>query len=266
MTLSSGRIGLALVAVVVAMAVLAPLVTTRDPFALTGAPLAPPSSDHPMGTDALGRDLLSGVLFGARASLLVAGAVTALAFGCGTSVGLLAGYRGGWVDDVLMRVTELLQTLPRFFLVVVAVALLGPGLDRLVLALGLTSWPALARVVRGETLSLRRADFVVAAEAGGASEVRVLLRTVLPNVMPNAAVLAGLLFAQALLLEASLGFLGLGDPNVMSWGLLVGHAQPFVRVAWWLALFPGLAITAAVLGVNMLADAASGMTGARGRG
>ena len=253
----SGRLGLGLTLCVIGLAALAPLLTSFDPFALSGNSLTPPSLAHVFGTDALGRDVLSGVLFGARTSLLVAGAVSLLSFASGLAVGLAGGFIGGWLDDVLLRMTELLQVLPRFFLVIVVVALLGPGLDRLVLVLGLTSWPLLARVVRGEVLVLRHAEFVLAARATGATTAELLWRTILPNVLPGALVVAGLVFAQTLLLEASLGFLGLGDPNAMSWGLLAGQAQPFLRVAWWLPFFPGVAITIAVLGVNLLTDTVS---------
>lgn len=261
----AGRVGLALTGLVLVMALFAPLLTSLDPFALTGASLLPPSPSHPMGTDALGRDLFSGVVYGARTSLIVAASVSALAFICGAGVGLLAGFRGGVVDDILMRITELLQVLPRFFLAIVAIALFGPGLDRIVLTLGLTSWPVLARVVRADVLSLRHIEFVRAAEASGASSWRILVRQLLPNVLPSAIALVGLLFGQVLLLEASLGFLGLGDPNAMSWGLLAGQAQGFLRVAWWLSFFPGLAITVAVLAVNLIADALAAAFGAARR-
>lgn len=254
-SLPSGRAGLILTGLTLAVTILAPALATADPFALSGPPLAAPSWAHPMGTDALGRDLFSGVLYGARTSLFVASAVTMLTFICGAGIGLIAGYRGGVLDDLLMRVTEMFQVLPRFFLVIVAIALFGAGLDRIVLALGLTSWPVLARVVRAEVFSLRRIEFVRAAESSGASGVHVLWHELLPNVMPSVAVMLGLLFGQVLLVEASLGFLGLGDPNALSWGVLAGQAQGFLRVAWWLAFFPGLAITVAVLGSNLLADA-----------
>ncbi len=253
----SGRLGVVLTLIVILMAVLAPQLTAIDPFALAGESLRSPSPGHWLGTDALGRDLLSGVLFGARSSLLVATAVSVLAFVCGVSVGLVGGYMGGWIDDVLVRTTELMQVMPRFLLVIVVLALFGPGLDRLVLTLGFTSWPVLARVVRSETMVLRDIDFVIAARASGAGAAHILWRSVLPNVMPTAIVVVGLLFGQVLLIEASLGFLGLGDPNAMSWGLLAGQAQPLLRVAWWLSVFPGVAITVAVLGVNLMADSMS---------
>ncbi len=262
-TLPSGAVGVILTGATLAMALLAPFLAPSDPFALSADSLLPPTLSHPMGTDAIGRDLFSGVVHGARTSLFVATAVTAMALACGAIVGMTAGYRGGIIDQVLMRTTELFQVLPRFFLVVVTIALFGPGTDRLILVLGLTSWPVLARVMRGEVLAMRDLDFVVAARASGASAARILWRELLPNVLPSAAVLLGLLFGQTLLVEASLGFVGLGDPNALSWGLLAGQAQGFLRVAWWLALFPGLAIALAVLGVNLLADAWASILGGR---
>ncbi len=252
-----GRLGLALVGLAVAVAVVGPGVAPHDPFVITGGSLVPPSAPHPMGTDALGRDVFSAVLHGARTSLLVATGVGIIAAACGLAVGLLAGYHGGWIDDALMRTTELFQVIPRFFFIITAIALFGPGLDRMVLLLGVTSWPTLARVVRGEVIAMRDLDFIRAAEAMGAPAGRIVGRHLLPNVAPGATVVLGLLFGQVLLLEATLGFLGLGDPSAVSWGMLAAQAQGFLRVAWWLALFPGLAITATVLGVNLLADALS---------
>lgn len=208
-----------------------------------------------MGTDALGRDVFSGVLYGARGSLLVAGGVSLIALLLGTAVGMLAGYRRGWIDDVLMRTTEVFQVIPRFFFAVVAIALFGPGLDRMVLVIGLTSWQVLARVVRGEVMALRDLDFIRASEAMGASAFYIVRHALLPNVMPALVVTLGLLFGQVLLLEATLGFLGLADPGTISWGTMAAQSQGFLRSAWWLALFPGLAITTTVVGVNLLADA-----------
>ena len=259
----AGRVGLGLLVCVCSLGLLAPLLAVSDPFALVGDALTAPSMTHWMGTDALGRDVMSGVIAGTRTSLTIAAAVSVLTFVCGTAIGVIGGYAGGWADEVLLRLTEVLQVLPRFFLVIVVVALFGPGMLQLVLTLGLTSWPVLARVVRGEVLALRRAEFVIAAEAVGATPAEILWRSVLPNVIPVALVIVGLLFGQVLLIEASLGFLGLGDPNAMSWGLMAGQAQPLLRDAWWLALFPGVAITSAVLGANLLADAVSEALGGR---
>ncbi|WP_219415785.1 ABC transporter permease [Pseudonocardia nigra] len=259
----SGSIGSMLVGLVVLTAAFAPLIAPADPFAITGPSLAPPSAAHPMGTDALGRDLLSGIVHGARTSVLVAGSVGVLVLIIGGTVGTVAGYRGGRVDDLLMRATEFVQVLPVFFLAIVVIALFGPGLDRLVLVLGLASWELLARVVRAEVLALRRREFVEAARASGASPLRIVVREILPNALPAAIVYLGLLLAQVILIEASLSYLGLGDPNRISWGYLAGEAQDYLRVAWWLALFPGAAVVIAVLGMNLLADALTDVLGGR---
>lgn len=257
----AGVVGLLLTALVVVVGAFAPALAPHDPFALSGPPLASPSPAHPMGTDALGRDVLSGVVYGARTALLVVAGVAALALAVGILVGTASGYRGGWVDDAFMRFTEFFQVLPRFFLAIVVIAFFGPGLDRVVLVLGLTSWSVLARVIRAEVLSLREREFVEASRACGASTARIVGRQILPNALPAATVYVGLLLAQALLIEASLGFLGLGDPNVMSWGYLAGQAQRFLRVAWWMSVFPGAAVAIAVLGFNLLGDALGDRSG-----
>lgn len=249
-----GAVGAALLLGWVLVAALAPVLSPADPFAIDGPALAGPSGDHLLGTDSLGRDLLSGVVHGARTSLVVAGSVAVLVALIGGTVGLVSGLLGGWVDDVLMRLTEALQVLPRFFLALVVIAFFGPGLDRLIIVLGLTSWPLLARVMRAEVLSLRHREFVEAATVSGASRARIAAREILPNALPATLALLGLVLAQVILIEASLGFLGLGDPNVVSWGTLASEAQRFLRVAWWLTLFPGLAILLVVLALNLLAD------------
>ena len=255
--------GLAVAGLVIGTALVGPQLAPHDPFVITGGSLIPPSAGHLMGTDALGRDLFSAVLYGARTSLVVGLAVSAVALACGLAVGLVAGYRGGWMDDALMRMTELFQVIPRFFFAIVTIALFGPGLDRMVLALGLTSWPVLARVIRGEVIAMRDLDFIRAAQAMGAPAGHIIRRQLLPNVLPTIVVVMGLLFGQILLLEATLGFLGLGDPAAISWGMLAAQAQGFLRTAWWLALFPGLAITLTVVGVNLLADAYSAARAAK---
>lgn len=259
---TGGRTGAGLVGGLVVVALLAPVLAPADPYAISGPSLAPPGGMHPLGTDALGRDLLSGLLFGARASLVVAVGVAALVLVVGGTVGAFSAWLGGWWDDVLMRLTEFFQALPRFFLAILAIAVFGPGLQLLILVLGLTSWTMLARVVRAEVLSLKQREFVDAARALGASSGRIVLRELLPNALPPALALLGLIMGRVLLVEASLGFLGLGDPNTMSWGLLAGSAQPYLRLAWWLPFFPGLAILLAVLGFNLLGDA---ITAALGR-
>lgn len=261
-----GAVGVGLTLALVIIAAFAGAIAPVDPFASVAPPLSPPSRAHAMGTDDLGRDLLAGIVHGARTSLLVVLSVTLLASVIGVTIGAVAGYRGGSTDDVLMRLTEFVQVVPRFFLAVLVIALFGPGLDRLVLVLGLTSWPAIARVVRAETLSLARREFVEAAYALGAPAARVLARHVLPNALPAAVVVVSVNAGTVILMEAGLGFIGLGDPHAISWGYLANNAQRFLRVAWWMALFPGAAIALAVLGLNLLGDGLNDLLDARARG
>jgi peptide/nickel transport system permease protein len=248
-------VGLFLTSVVAMTGLLADQIASNAPFRSVADPLLAPSRAHLMGTDNLGRDMLSAVVHGARTSMVVVTGVVVLASVIGLAVGIVAGYRGGWVDDVLMRVTELFQAVPRFFLVLLIVALFGAGLDNLIYVLALTSWPTLARVARAEVLSVRDRDYVEAARSIGATDRRIVLHHVLPNVLPTAMVVIALTGSRIILLEASLSFLGLGDPTVMSWGYLVSNAQRFLRVAWWMSVFPGLAIAIAVLGINLMSDA-----------
>ena len=251
--------GLVVVLVLIVPALFAEIVAPVDPFAAVAPPLSPPSRAHLLGTDDLGRDLWAGVVHGARTSLIVVVGVTLIAATLGITVGVVAGSSPGVVDDALMRVTEFLQIIPRFFLAVVVIAIIGSGLDRLVLVLGLTSWPQIARVVRAETLSIARREFVVAAHALGAPSSRVLARHVLPHALPATAVVISVTAAGVVLLEAGLAFIGLSDPHLMSWGYLAHNAHHFLRVAWWLALFPGVAIVLAVVGLNLFADALTGL-------
>ena len=251
----AGILGLVLTLGLAAVALFAAQLAPSDPFRTVAGPLQPPSGHHLMGTDNLGRDVLSGVIYGARTSTQVVLWVVAIAAVIGVVVGAVAGYRSGLVDDVLMRVTDLFQAVPRFFLALLVIALFGAGVDNLILVLGFTSWPLLARVVRADALSLRERDFVTAARSLGASDTRVLLRHMLPNLVPSIVVVVSLLGSRIILLEASLSFIGLGDPNVMSWGFLTSNAQRFLRVAWWMSVFPGLAIVLAVLGLSLVSDA-----------
>lgn len=251
---ASALAGVVLTAAFTVTAVLAPWLAPTDPFAIEGPSLSAPSPAHPFGTDALGRDVLSGVIHGVRTSLIVAAATGAIVLVVGVAIGIASGYVGGVVDHLLMRLTELFQVMPRFFLALLVIALFGPGINRLVLVLGITSWPLLARVVRSQVLSLREREFLEAARASGASTFRIARRELLPNVAPAVVAVLGLIVAQTMLIEASLGFVGLGDPNQISLGFLSSQAQRFLRVAWWLSVFPGAAIVLVVLGFNLLAD------------
>lgn len=247
-------VGVAVLGLLGAVAVLAGVIAPFPPDRTVGAALQPPSVRHWMGTDDLGRDLLSNVLHGSRVSLLV-GLAAALTSGLlGTLVGATAGYFGRLVDDVLMRMTEAFQVVPRFFLALIVTALFGPNVAVLTLLLGLTFWPTTARLLRAQVLSVRERDYVLAARALGASDRRVLLRHVLPNAISVVVVATALQVGSAILVEAGLSFLGLGDRSAVSWGNILNGAQPLVRVAWWASIFPGLAITLAVAAANLCGD------------
>lgn len=250
----AGAVGLALTLLIAFVAIFAPLIAPGDPFALTSPALLPPSAAHPFGTDNLGREMFRAVTNGVRTSMTVVLWVTVISGVIGVAVGAIAGYAGGFVERSLMRVTEYFQSIPPFFLALLALALLGRTLQNLILVLGLTSWTLLARVVRADALSLRSREYVQAARSFGASAPRILLRHVVPNLLPSALVVISLNASRVILVEAGLAYLGLGDPNRMSLGFLINNAQQFLQQAWWLSVFPGVGILLAVLGINLLAD------------
>jgi peptide/nickel transport system permease protein len=254
----AGFVGAGLVAVVVLGALLAPVLTGGDPGQMSNATFAVPSLAHPMGTDDLGREVCARVLYGGRVSLTIGLASAAVSVVVGTLVGALAGFFGGVIDDALMRTTELFQVIPRFLLAIVVVSLFGTGTLKLVLVIGLLSWPATARIMRAQFLVLRREEFVLAAQMSGAGPVRIILRHALPNVAPYLLVSVTLQTGSAILVESFLSFLGLGGPAFPSWGLLLQQAQIYLRSAWWMATFPGLTLSATILGLNLLSDGVEG--------
>jgi peptide/nickel transport system permease protein len=253
---ASTRVGLTLLGVVCTVAAGADAIAPGDPFTTSNDVLLPPSWTHPFGSDDFGRDVFTAIVHGARVCLLVAAAATAMAMSLGVVVGATAGYAGGHVDDLLMRVTEVFQVVPRFFLVVTAVALFGGGLGLVILIVALTSWSSTARLVRAQVMSAATFDHVMAARAVGARPLRVVWRHILPISLPPLLAHAAFQGSGAILAEAGVSFLGLGDPAVMTWGALLHEAHHFLRVAWWLAVFPGLALTMTVLGLHLLADGA----------
>lgn len=248
-------IGLLVVVGLALIALFAPLLAPNDPTMTSLASLKPPGTGgHFLGTDDLGRDVLSGVIWGSRVSLIVGITAATTALVIGIIIGAVAGFYGGWIDAALMRITELFQTIPRFVLALLVVALFGRGLGKLVLVIGLLAWPQAARLVRGQFLSQTTAPYVDAARALAMPGWRIIFSEVLPNVLAPVIVLGSLDVAQAILLEASLGFFGLGDPNLVSWGGMLNQAQAYLREAWWLSVFPGMGIALAVIGFNLVGD------------
>jgi peptide/nickel transport system permease protein len=253
----SAAVGAAILLIVLAAAASAAWLFPNDPLEMVGAPFTWPGddADFPAGTDLMGRDILAGLFHGARVSLLVGSASAAIALAIGLLVGAVAGYAGPRTDAVLMRITELFQTVPSFLLAIVLVAILGPSLTTIILALGVTSWTGIARLTRGEFISLREREFVRAAQTLGAGHARIIFLEILPNALPPIIVTTAVLVAQAILSEAGLAFLGLGDPNVVSWGSMVGAGREALRTAWYMTALPGLTIMATVLALNLLSDA-----------
>lgn len=252
-------LGLAILVTVVAIAIAAPMLYPQSPWKMVQRPFLHPFAvrGFPLGTDTLGRDVASGLAHGARISLIIGIVSTIFALLVGVPIGAIAGYAGGRVDDALMRFTELFQTVPNFALAIVLVAIFRPSLASIVIAIAVVSWPPVARLVRAEVLSLKSREFVDAARLAGLSGRAILLREVLPNALSPIIVMASLMVATAILLESSLSFLGLGDPNAMSWGFMIGAARTVIRSAWWLSFFPGIAILLTVLALNLIGEGLS---------
>ncbi|MDE2515006.1 MAG: ABC transporter permease [Rhodospirillales bacterium] len=256
MARNRGALGGAIfLALVLALAAFAHVLFPQSPWDMAGAPFTPPGQDgFLLGTDSLGRDVAAGIAYGARVSLLIGAVSTLAALAIGVGLGALAGYAGGLIDDALMRVTEFFQTIPSFILAVVLVAIFSPSLASIVGAIAIVSWPPVARVVRAEFRTLRAREFVQAAEVQGRSRASIVCREILPNALPPIVVLASLMVASAILLESALSFLGLGDPNLMSWGFIIGAGRSVIQLAWWVSVFPGIAIFLTVLALNLLGE------------
>lgn len=246
--------GIAWLGLVSVLALMAPLLAPVDPFDIVDSPFLKPSLEHPFGTDSLGRSIWAGLVYGARTTLIIAFASTLASVAFGTVIGALAGFYGGLIDDLLMRLTEFFQTIPSFIFAIVLVAILAPSATSLVVAIAVVSWPPIARVVRAEVLSVKAREFVQAAVLVGQADLAILFRQVLPNTLSPLIVTGSLLVATAILLESALSFLGLGAPNFMSWGFMVGAGRSFLRDAWWLVTVPGVAILLTVLSINLVGE------------
>ena len=254
--------GLIVVAVVVLVALAAPLLTPFDPIEqdIAGRLKAPGARDavgraHALGTDHLGRDILSRIIFGARPALLVGFAAVMISGVIGMAAGLVSGYFGGKVDDVLMRLADIQLAFPFILLAIAVIGVLGPSLQTIIIVIGVSSWVVYARIVRGAVLTLREREFVQAAQALGGGDARVVFRHILPNAFTPWLVVATLDMARVIVIESALSFLGLGvQPPTPTWGGMLADGRVYISTAWWLATFPGLAILLTVLGINLFGD------------
>lgn len=248
--------GLLVLAIVVLAALLAPLIAPGNPQTMSGPSLLRPFTDpsFPLGTDALGRDLLASVLHGARVSLFVGIAAAAISLGVGIAIGSTAGYFGGWVDDLIVRTTEIFQTIPSFVMLLVLVALAEPSITTVIVGIALTSWDQMARIVRAEFRAIRERDYIMAARSAGYGNLHILWREILPNALPPIVVSASVMVASAILTESALSFMGLGDPNLITWGSMIGEGRSLIRTHWYASAIPGLCIVLTVLALNLIGD------------
>lgn len=253
----AGMIGLAIIAIVALVAIFAPLVAPYDPYEINRLDrLQGPSWAHLMGTDEFGRDVFSRIVYGARISMGVGIASVAIATLLGAPAGIIAGYFGGWIDSVIMRIADIVYSFPAILLALAITAFLGPNLRNVILALGIVYAPGMARIVRGPVLAAKEQDYVEASRVIGASNARIVTWHILPNVLSPLIVTATITFSFALLSEAALSFLGLGaQPPSASWGVMLSDGRRFMETVPSLAIFPGLAIMVTVLGSNLLGDA-----------
>ena len=248
--------GLVVLAIFLLLAVFGPLIVPHDPNEMTLQMMAGPSLTHPLGTDDLGRDLLSRIVVGTQVSLFIGVSTVALALVVGVFLGVLAGYRGGWIDQVIMRYIDLQWAFPNFIIAVYLVAVFGTGIWNLIIAISLAFVDDFARIARGMVLSIKHEQYVQAARTVGASDLRIMLRHVLPNATAPIIVQATVSVSYAILAEASLSFLGLGvEASTPTWGLILAEGRSFISRAWWLGIFPGVAIMLTVLSINFLGDA-----------
>jgi len=246
--------GLLLWAFIVLTAFFGPIIYPIDPFDMVGAPMSPPGEELLLGTDYLGRDVLAGIIHGASVTLAIGFSATVCTVIIGIIVGVLAGYYGGWVDNLLMRFTEFFQVLPALLFAMVLVALFTASIYLIVLAIAVVSWTGIARLTRGEFLKIKEREYVMAERAMGAGNLRIMWKIILPNSLPPLIVTMALSVGVAILFEAALSFLGLGDPNAYSWGYMIGSSREYIWDSWWTVTFPGFAIFLTVLGISLIGD------------
>jgi len=246
--------GLVILVLVMGAAFFAPTIYPQGPFEMVGRPFLEPLTDYLLGTDQLGRDLGVGLLYGARVTLQIGLISTLIAIFLGLTIGGTAGYFGGWIDTLLMRITEIFQTIPFFLFAILLVAILKPTLGSVIFAIAVVSWPPMARLVRSEFLSVRNREFVQACIVMGMGHWQIIFKHVLPNTLSPIIVTGSLMVATAILIESGLSFLGLTDPNVMSWGFIIGSGRSVLRTAWWVCAMPGIAILLTVMAINLVGE------------
>lgn len=251
-----GAMGIAILALLALVALFAPVLSPGDPLRIAGRALLEPFADpaFPLGTDRLGRDVLAGIIHGTRTSLAVGLAAALAALAMGICIGLAAGFAGGLVDEALMRIVDAFQIVPSFLLALAFVSVIGPSVPIVVLAIALGAWADPARLTRAQVLSVRERDYVASARVVGMHPVEIAVREILPNVLPPVLALAAIIVAAAILTEAALSFLGLGDPNVVTWGSMIAEGRNVLRSLPFLSIFPGLALVVTVIGVYLLGE------------
>ncbi len=248
--------GLAIMVLITLAALFAGVIYPTDPLRIVAMPEIWPFTDvrYPLGTDSLGRDIAAIIIHGARSTLMIGLVASFTATLIGVTIGAIAAWCGGWVDEVLMRVAELFQIIPNVVFVLTIVSVLGPHMVNIIIAVGLVSWQPIARLTRAEFLAFKDREFVQACRVSGMSNSRIIIREILPNVLPPVIVLSSLVVAGAILYESVISFLGLGDPNLASWGRLVGEGRSLIRSSWFICAIPGVAIMLAVLALNLVGD------------
>ena len=248
--------GMAILFLIILATLYGAFIFTGDAYDIVWVPHEPPlvTAEFPLGTDYLGRDLIAGLLTGGGPTLAVGAAAAAITMVIGVFVGAMSGFFGGWVDNALMRFTEFFQVLPALLFAMVLVTLFSPSLTMIAIAIGVVSWPQTARLTRAEFMKIKNLEYVTAARAIGAKNRRIMWRVILPNALPPLIVSATLTVGVAILFEAGLSFLGLGDPNTMSWGLMIGSNREYILQAWWPVTFPGVMIFLTVFAVSLIGD------------
>ena len=246
--------GVVVLFAVIFMAVFGPMIYPVDPFEMIGRPFTLPFDRHPLGTDVAGRDILAGIVHGARVSLMIGVLSSLTATIIGVTFGAIAGYYGGRIDDLLMRTTEFFLCIPSFVLAVVLVAIFQPSVVTITIAISVVSWPSVARLARGEFIAHRDREYVQGCRSIGMPDWEIIVLQILPNALPPIIVVSSLMVATAILTESGLSFLGLSDPNLVSWGYMIGVARTVLRTAWWMAAIPGVMILVTVLAINLVGE------------